>query len=100
MEGVACHVFDRPVPESVPFYRWWKGRDGLYTTAPDAEGCRRLGYAPEGIACFLYREARPGTVPLYRFINPRNGRHFYSVHPHAEFAGDPIASRRAELCLK
>jgi len=25
-------------------------------------------------------------VPFYRFFDPRTGRHFYTTHPHAEFA--------------
>ncbi len=85
--GIACQVFDRPVPQTVPLYRWSMVRDGLYTTARDGEGTYRLGYRTEGIACFLYPEAQPGTIPFYRFVNPRTGKHFYTVHPHAEFAG-------------
>jgi hypothetical protein len=86
VEGIACHVFDRPVDQTVPLYRWGLPRDGLYTTARDGEGCYRLGYRLDGIACFLYSEAKPGTVPFYRFIDPRNGHHFYTTHPNAEFA--------------
>jgi hypothetical protein len=85
-EGVAGYVYDRPVPETVPLYRWRVRLDGFYTTAGDGQGCYRLGYRPEGVACFVYRDPKPGTVPFYRFIDPRNGRHFYTVHPHAEFA--------------
>jgi hypothetical protein len=86
VEGIACHVYDRPVPRTVPLYRWRIARDGLYTTARDGEGSYRIGYRPEGIACFLYADAQPGTVPFYRFVDPKNGRHFYTVHPNAEFA--------------
>jgi hypothetical protein len=85
VEGIACHVFDRPFQQTVALYRWGRPRDGFYTTARDGEGCSRLGYRLEGIACFLYPEASPGTVPFYRFVDPRTGHHFYSVHPHAEF---------------
>jgi hypothetical protein len=96
VEGIACHVFDRQAPETVPLYRWSRGRDGLYTTARDGEGSYRTGYRPEAIACFLYAEAKPGTVPFYRFVDPRTGQHFYTVHPHAEFAesgqGSPFLS--------
>jgi hypothetical protein len=86
IEGIACHVFDRPLQQTVALYRWGRPRDGFYTTARDGEGCFRLGYRLEGIVCFLYPGASPGTVPFYRFVDPRTGHHFYSVHPHAEFA--------------
>jgi uncharacterized protein DUF5648 len=85
-EGIAGHVYDRPVPETVPLYRWRVRRDDYYTTARDGQGPYRLGYRPEGVVCFLYTEPKPGTVPFYQFINPRTGQHFYTVHPHAEFA--------------
>ncbi len=93
IEGIACQVFDRPVPETVPLYRWRVSRDGFYTTARDGEGCYRLGYRPEGIACFLYPDARPGTIPFYRFVDPRTGHHFYTVHPNAEFARSGLPVR-------
>jgi len=25
-------------------------------------------------------------VPFYRFVDPKTGVHFYTTHPHAEFA--------------
>ena len=85
-EGLAGHVHAQPAPGTVPLYRWRSRRDLFYTTAPDGEGSSRMGYRPEGIACFLHAEAVPGTVPFYRFVDPRTGQHFYTVHPHAEFA--------------
>jgi Repeat of unknown function (DUF5648) len=85
-DGIAGYVYDRPVPAAVPLYRWRVRRDDFYTIGRDGEGCYRLGYRYEGVACFLYAESKPGTVPFYRFIDPRSGRHFYTVHPHAEFA--------------
>ena len=90
IEGIACHVFDRPVPRTVPLYRWSLVRDGFYTTARDGEGSYRLGYRTEGIACFLYPDEQPGTVPFYRFVDSRTGRHFYTVHSQAEFAGSGL----------
>jgi hypothetical protein len=93
VEGVACQVFDRQFPETVPLYLWRIPRDGFYTTAPHGEGRARLGYRPGGIACFLYPVQKPGTIPFYRFVDPRTGHHFYTVHPHAEFAASgPPAS--------
>lgn len=85
-EGVSCYVFDHQVPGTVPLYRWRSQRDHLYTTAPDGEKVFRKGFKPEGIACYVYTEPKPGTVPLYRFVDPRSGLHFYTTHPHAEFA--------------
>jgi hypothetical protein len=85
-EGIVAYVHDRPVASTVPFHRWRVRRDDFYTIGRDGEGCYRSGYRYGGVACYLYAEPRPGTVPFYRFIDPRSGRHFYTVHPHAEFA--------------
>jgi hypothetical protein len=85
-EGIACYVLDRPAPNAVPLYRWRSPGEPFYTTAPDGEGVRRFGYRPEGIACYVFATEQPGTVPLYRFVDPRRGLHFYTTHPHAEFA--------------
>jgi hypothetical protein len=85
-EGVACHVFDHSAQGTVALYRWHRNRDDLYTTAPDGEGAARLGYRGAGIACYIYADAKPQTVPLYRFYDPARRHHFYSTHPHAEFA--------------
>jgi hypothetical protein len=85
-EGIACHVFDHPVAEALPFNRWRTRRDELYTTSPSGEGSGRLGYRPGGITCFLHRDPQPGTIPLYRFYDPARHQHFYTTHPHAEFA--------------
>ena len=74
------------MPQTVPLYRWNSPREHFYTTAADGERVYRLGYRLEGVACFLYPDPKPGTIPFYRFVDPRNGLHFYSTHPHAEFA--------------
>ena len=31
-------------------------------------------------------DPKPGSVPLYRFYDPARHSHFYTTHPHAEFA--------------
>jgi hypothetical protein len=85
-EGIACHVFGSRVGESVPLYRWRSARDELYTTSKSGEGASRLGYHPLGIACYIEKNATPGRVPLYRFYDPARRQHFYTTHPHAEFA--------------
>ena len=85
-EGIVCYVFDRAVPGAVPLYGWHSRKDHLYTTAADGEGVFRKGYGPSGVAFFVYSASSPGAVPLYRFIDPRRGLHFFTTHPHAEFA--------------
>jgi hypothetical protein len=85
-EGIACYVLDRPTSQAVPLYRWRSPREPFYTTAIDGGGAHRMGYRLEGIACYVFPTAQRGTVPLYRFVDPRNGLHFYTTHPHAEFA--------------
>ncbi len=85
-EGIVCHVLADAASGAIPLYRWHSGRDQLYTTAIDGEKSRRLGYRPLGVACYIYRDAKLGTVPLYRFYDPTRRQHFYTTHPHAEFA--------------
>jgi hypothetical protein len=85
-EGITCHVFDHFVPGAVPLYLWWNGWDHFYTTTPNGEGAGRVGYRPRGIACYVYADPKPGTAPFYRFYDPTGHQHFYSTHPHAEFA--------------
>ena len=85
-EGVAGYVLDRPTTGTVPLYRWRRPKDAFYTTSATGEGAGKRGYHFEGIACHVYPEQAPGTVPLYRFVDPRTQAHFYTRHPHAEFA--------------
>ena len=86
LEGVACHVFEHATAGAVPVYAWHGRIDHLYTVAADGEGVGRRGLRPAGVAFFILSEPAPDTVPFYRFFDPRNGRHFYTTHPHAEFA--------------
>jgi hypothetical protein len=85
-DGITCHVYNHQVRGTLAFCRWQNGRDELYTTSPTGEGAGRLGYRPEGIAFYIERDPKPGRVPLYRFYDPVRHHHFYSTHPHAEFA--------------
>ena len=85
-EGVSCHVFNQAGPETVAVYHWRTARDDLYTTSPAGENSYRLGFRPQGIAFYVYKDPRPGTLPLYRFYDPVRHQHFYTTHPHAEFA--------------
>jgi hypothetical protein len=85
-EGIVGHVFDHAVPGTTPIYGWHGRRDHLYTPSSDGEGLARRGFRTEGIAFHVHDHPEPGTVPLYRFFDPRHGLHFYTTHPHAEFA--------------
>jgi hypothetical protein len=85
-EGIACHVFDHAVPGAVPLFGWQSRKDHIYTTAADGEGVLRKGYKPAGVAFFVDSDPATGAVPLYRFFDPHHGLHFYTTHPHAEFA--------------
>jgi hypothetical protein len=86
LEGIACHVFDHARGGAVPVYAWHGRFDHLYTVAADGEGVGRRGFRPSGVAFYVLSQAAPDTVPFYRFFDPRKGLHFYTTHPHAEFA--------------
>ena len=68
-----------------------------FAKAEARELARKAGFevvagAPEQLAARVaaeipaVRELVARRVPLYRFVAPRSGLHFYSTHPHAEFA--------------
>jgi hypothetical protein len=85
-DGIACYVYDHAVAETIAFYHWRNGRDDFYTTSPESENPGRVGYRPGGITGYIHRDPKPGTVPFFRFYDPVRHQHFYSLHPHAEFA--------------
>ena len=85
-EGVSCHVLDHGAPGTIPFYAWHNRRDRIYTTSPVANELAPMGFWLDGLAFYAYPKEEPGTVPLYRFFDPRARLHFYTTHPHAEFA--------------
>ena len=85
-DGVCCHVFDHSVPDAAAIYRSRTIHDDLYTTSSNGEGSRRVGFRPQGIAFYAYKDPKPGAIPLYRFYDPARHQHFYTIHPHAEFA--------------
>ena len=85
-EGVVCQVHDHNVPGTMPLYDWSNGRDHLYTTNPDGEGAGRLGYRSQGITCFIYPDPKPGPCRCTGSTTPPSREHFYTTHPHAEFA--------------
>ena len=85
-EGAAGYVFAQPIPGTVPLFRWATPAERLYTTSAGGDWSRRTGCRLETVACYVFPGPSPGTVPLYRFADPRTGLHFYTTHPHAEFA--------------
>jgi hypothetical protein len=85
-EGIAGYVLDRPASQAVAFYRWHSRREHFYIASAETSWARGSDYRPEGITCYVLLVPQPGTVPFYRFIDPRTGLHFYTTHPHAEFA--------------
>jgi hypothetical protein len=85
-EGIACHVPNQRAQGTIPLYGWHSRKDHLYLTSADGDGLGRKGFKPEGLAFYVFSNPVAGTVPLYRFIDPSLGLHFYTTHPHAEFA--------------
>ena len=73
---------------TVPFYRYWNGRDHFYTTNIHEIGTAipghlgRHGYRSEGITGRIHDTRVWGSVPLYRYFNGRSGDHFYTTNHH------------------
>jgi len=69
---------------TLPFYRYWNGKEHFYTTnsaeigttTPGVTG--KFGYKSEGIACSVSSSSGTGLVPLYRYWN--GGEHFYTTN--------------------
>jgi hypothetical protein len=86
-EGIIGHVPASAGPGTVALHRWRGPREWFFTSDPRGEGLTRVGYHPEAFAFLLYTAPPPtGARPFYRFIDPRSYAHFYTTHPHAEFA--------------
>ncbi len=85
-EGIACFVFPGPTTGAIPLYRYRGKLECYYSPTRAVDLLRRVGYRLEGVACYLFAEPKPDTVPFYQFVDPRRGVHFYTTHPHAEFA--------------
>jgi hypothetical protein len=84
-EGIAGYVPAARVPGAVPV-ELYRGRiDHIYTTDP-AERIRPRLFQREGVAFHVLSHPIDGAVPFYRFNDARRGLHFYTTHPHAEFA--------------
>ena len=84
-EGVAGFVYPSAQDGTVPLYRYFNGRNYLYTISPEEIGTNvtglmgKHGYKCEGVAGYVYPGAQDGTVPLYRYSN---GKDFlYTANP-------------------
>ncbi|OJW20699.1 MAG: hypothetical protein BGO49_03740 [Planctomycetales bacterium 71-10] len=85
-EGIAGYVPAAGTPGAAPV-ELFRGRiDHLYTADPAAERIRPRLFQSEGVAFHVLAGPVDGAVPFYRFNDPRRGLHFYTTHPHAEFA--------------
>lgn len=85
-EGVACYVPVADAPGATPVELLQGRIDHIYTTAPEAERIRPRLFHPAGTAFHVLSAPADGAVPFYRFNDGRRGLHFYTTHPHAEFA--------------
>ena len=92
-EGSEGRVWDRAIPDTVPFYRLYNNAKGitsrhLYTTSAfERDVWLRAGwtleYGPDGIpgAGYVYLRQAPQTLPLYRWYNDRTSDHLYTINP-------------------
>lgn len=85
-EGIVGYVPDGSEPGATPLYGWHGPKDHFYTADPKGENVRPRIFRTEGVAFHVLAEPREDAVPFYRFHDARRGLHFYTVHPHAEFA--------------
>ncbi len=72
---------------TVPFYRYFNGREHFYTTNIHEIGTGTHGklgklgkqcYTSEGTAGYIHDTQDSGTIPLYRYFNGHN--HFYTTN--------------------
>ena len=88
VQGVTCIMHSRKVHGTVPIYRYWNGKDHLYTTNRQEIGVTHPGhvghhgYRSEGILGYCYPKWVPGTVPLYRYYKLHGQDHFYTTNIH------------------
>lgn len=85
-DGIAGYVPDASAPGARPIFAFRGRVDNFYTPDPQNEVIRPRLYRAEGVAFYVLDRPTDGAVPFYRFFDARRGLHFYTVHPHAEFA--------------
>jgi hypothetical protein len=80
-------VFAEVLPDNIikviDIYRYYNGKDYLYTANPQAEAKRLMqnNYVKEGIAFRLFNPDTPGTTGFNRWYNPQSRSHFYHYDP-------------------
>lgn len=84
-EGVACLVWDRPTPSTMPLVRLYHGPTGCHSFSvrvENLEAARRTGtYRDEGAAGHVQAQAALGTVPLVALFHPATNAHRYDARP-------------------
>ena len=80
---VFAEVVPDSVAKSVDIFRYYNGKDYLYTANPQSEVTRLIqnNYVKEGIAFRLFNPDTPGTTAFNRWYNPQSKGHFYHYDP-------------------
>ena len=70
-EGIVCRAFPKPIPGSVPLFRFFALKEMYHRFAIGEEEAASFWALPdewrdEGVACHVFPAAKPGTVPVYR----------------------------------
>jgi hypothetical protein len=80
---VFAEVVADSVAKSVDIFRYYNGKDYLYTANPQSEVTRLIqnNYVKEGIAFRLFNPDTPGTTAFNRWYNPQSKGHFYHYDP-------------------
>lgn len=83
-EGIACVVFDRSEPGSVPLSRLWHepSRQHSFTVVPTVlrAALERGTYRDHGVVAYVFGDnRRPGTVPLYALVHRPTNAHLYTI---------------------
>ena len=80
-------IFAEVLPDTIikviDIYRYYNGKDYLYTANPQGEANRltQNNYVKEGIAFRLFNPDTPGTTCFNRWYNPQSRGHFYHYDP-------------------
>ena len=83
-EGTQCNIYTQQVSGTHPLYRYFNGREHLYTLDKNEIGTivtgkkGKHGYKSEGVAGYCFAIQKAGTIPLYRYYG--NEDHFYTTN--------------------
>lgn len=67
-EHIQCWMPANKDNGAVGWYRFWDSKDHFYTTDPNGEFSKQLGYHSDGERAFIYPTQVPGSVPLFRWL--------------------------------